>query len=412
MDLIYSWNKLKARLRGATPPSRAEIAERLALQARARCRTSAFVGITGSGAKSSTSAFLYHLLSSQHSCALSLFENTRDSIVRRMRYLTPRDRYAIFETSGHAAGAIDDACRFLQPNLAILTLVSQDHYSNHRSLEATAAEKSRLAHAAFANGGTAFINVDDPLLAPLAAFAPEQTVTYGEHPDAHYRAVNIRTSDQGRLLFDCLHQGESTPFDIAFLGRHFVVSALAAIACAHHQGLPMAALAVRAARYQQLEGRCSLHALPDQRLYACDTVKAPFATLELAFALTRLFPNASRRTIVLGKLSDYPGAQSTRVNQAYRLARHYADRVIFFGELESRIRASDEDIAEGRFLRASTLEALDTLLQETAMPGEVIVLKGSRKVDKLQQIVPRSKQVDETQVPHHGLYRDPEAFSQ
>ncbi|MBU1331989.1 MAG: hypothetical protein KJ884_12455 [Gammaproteobacteria bacterium] len=411
MDLTYSWNKLKARLTGAPIPSRAEIAERLALQMREKCSATTFIGITGSGAKSSTSAFLHHLLSSQGTCALSLFENTRESIVRRMRYLTPQDRYAIFEISGHAPGAIDDSCRFVRPDLAILTLVSQDHYSNHRSLDATAAEKSRLAHAAFANGGTVFINLDDPLLAPIAALAPGQSVTYGEHPDATYRALNVRNSEQGRLLFDCLHDGKSTAFDIGFLGRHFIVSALAAIACAHHQGQPMDVLASRAARYQQLEGRCSLHTLPDQRLYACDTVKAPFATLELAFALTRLFPAASRRTIVLGKLSDYPGAQSPRVNQAYRLARQYADRVIFFGELESRIKASDEDLAQGRVLRATTLEALDTLLQETAMPGEVIVLKGSGKVDKLQQIVPRSVQANETQEPLHGLYRAPDTFS-
>lgn len=388
MDLLYSCHKAKARLLGRQPLSRKELARQRALARRATLTETTVIGITGSGAKSTTSALLYHLLSSRKRCALSLAFNNAEAIARRVQRLNRRDELAIIEVSGHEPGAIDIAGAMVRPQLGIVTIISNDHYTSYRGLEATAQEKGKLVSLVFEAGGTAFLNADDPLVAKMAARAPGAVVSFGETPGTDFQASDVRISNSGRLLFDCTHGGETRAFDIGLLGRHFIVSALAAIACAHHLGMPLGEIAERAARYVQMSGRCSIHRIAGGPIYLCDTVKSPLSTLGLAFSLMDAFPEAPRRTIVIGKVSDYPGSTARCYSRAYALARPHCERVIFFGSRPPSIKGSEEDERSGALLYVEDHQALRDLLQQTALEDEVILLKGSRKIDQLLLALP------------------------
>lgn len=114
-------------------------------------------------------------------------------------------------------------------------------------------------------------------------------------------------------------------------GKHFIVSAQGGIACAHHLGMSLAEIAERARSYVQMAGRCSIHRVEGRATYLCDTIKSPLSTLGLAFSLMDAFPEATRRTIVIGKISDYPGSTGRSYNRAYALARTHCERPVFFG---------------------------------------------------------------------------------
>ena len=49
----------------------------------------------------------------------------------------------------------------LRPNIGIVTIIGSDHYTNFRTLDATAAEKGVLIES-LPKSGTAVLNADDP----------------------------------------------------------------------------------------------------------------------------------------------------------------------------------------------------------------------------------------------------------
>jgi UDP-N-acetylmuramoyl-tripeptide--D-alanyl-D-alanine ligase len=134
--------------------------------------------------------------------------------------------------------------------------------------------------------------------------AAAEVFTYGKSEEADYRATDLIISSAGHLQFTCHYREESAQFDVGLLGLHFITPTLGAIACAHQLGISLSSLAQRGKTFTQTPRRCSLHSSPDAPIFICDTTKAPFETLNLALQTISNFPQAPRRTIVLGTVSD------------------------------------------------------------------------------------------------------------
>lgn len=387
MNLYLSFLKMKARVLEGRKLTRADIYRQKALKRRAQLLDVRMVGITGSGGKTTTSALVFHLLSAERPVALSMLENTERMIAPRLARFPSQARYGVFEISGHAPGVIDSVCELVQPDIAIITVIASDHRSNFRESGATAREKINLALQATQRGGLALLNADDAQVSAMRARLPTTQVrTFGEAAGADYRALDVKQSAVGRLQFRCRFAEEEAWFDVALLGRHLLVSIMAAIACAHQTGIPLARLAERAASFLPLPGRCSVHVNPRGPTFICDTVKAPYSTLGLSFAQLDLFRDVPRKTVVIGQISDYSGAQGDKYRSAYRLARKHAERVIFLGREKLTIKPLAGDVGERNLVLVEDMAALRQLIAKTALPGEVILLKGSCKVDRLERI--------------------------
>lgn len=302
-----------------------------------------------------------------------------------MLTMKPVNQFGIFEVSGHEPGAIDAACQLLQPEIGVITIVSSEHVSTFRNLENTGREKSRLA-ANVPTNGLVFLNADDPRVLAMREQAKARVITFGTCEGCDYRATDIEISHDGRLRFQCLHGAEKHEFEFNLLGRHFICSALAGIAVAHQQGIGFADLAARGRTFQGAPGRCSVHSGKDGTVYVCDTVKAPFATVQLALDTLAIFTEASRKTVILGTISDTRRSQSVRYQGPVKKALDLADRVILFGTAANRSSLDESDWASGRVVRVEKIGALRDYLDADRIAGEMILLKGSFKVDHLERI--------------------------
>lgn len=387
MNLYFSLLKLKARLFEGRKLSRADIHRQLALKRRAELSSVRMIGVTGSGAKSTTSALVYHMLSACRPSALSILENTEPMIAPRLARFPREASYGVFELSGHAPGVLDSVCELVQPDVAIVTVIASDHRTSFRGQGGAAREKINLPLNTARRGGLVLLNADDPeVIAMREQLFGAQVLTYGEAEVADYQAIDVQHSAAGCLQFLCRVGLEEVRFEFALLGRHLLVPALASIACAHQAGISLAQLAERGRRFVQLPGRCSLHVNPQGPTFICDTVKAPYSTLGLSFAQMDLFQDVPRKTIVIGQISDYAGAQGDRYRQVYRLARQHAERVIFLGRSGLTIKPLEGDEPGRNLVLVDDIKALRQLIAETALSGEVILLKGSYKVDHMERI--------------------------
>lgn len=371
-------------LRQKRRPSRIEVDLILATRTRKSLTNSHFIGVTGSAGKSSASALLFFLLGARYQVAGSLLHNALKDIAQRLVEVKSDDRYVVVEMSGHEPGALASGCALVKPSVAIITSVSSDHFANFRSLEATAREKSVLANSV-ASSGTVFLNLDDPLVADMATATQARVVTFGLAEAADYRAVNPLVDSQGRLTFICAYLDERVEFELTMPALHFVSAALAAIGCAHQAGITLETLAERARHFTALHGRCSLHRVTHRRQIICDTVKAPYPTLELAFGILSAFQLAPRRTIVLGNFSDYAGAFSPKLRKAVKIALEHADRIFLFKPPHDASRLIDTYGAD-RVGVVDSLDMLRDILEADILEGEIILLKAS-SVNRLDALV-------------------------
>jgi UDP-N-acetylmuramoyl-tripeptide--D-alanyl-D-alanine ligase len=75
-------------------------------------------------------------------------------------------------------------------------------------------------------------------------------------------------------------------------------------------------------------------------------------------------------------MSDFSGSDQ-KYRLAYREARAVADQVIFVGNHAHRSKAPEADRALGRFFEFKDVLTAANFIRETAVPGELILLKGS-----------------------------------
>ena len=154
---------------------------------------------------------------------------------------------------------------------------------------------------------------------------------------------------------------------------------MAAAATAIELGVPVETVTKRCATFVPLKNRCQYFPTDDGPAFILDAAKAPWETLLLAFGVVENAVAPAKR-IVLGQISDYPGAAGSKYRDAYRAARTVTDQVVFVGENSHRSKASEEDRECGRFVETNSVRDVSDHIRNTASKGEVILLKSSQNL--------------------------------
>jgi len=337
-----------------------------------------FIAITGSCGKTTTVRLAARMLAIDAPCYCREFHNVvRDSVMTVLS-IPAFSKYCVQEVSGHCPGAIAKHVEVLKPNIAIVTTVGSDHYTNFRGLEATAKEKGRLVEALPRNG-IAILNADDPHVRAMAARTRARVLLFGLSPDAEIRATEVSSAWPDRLTLTVVHDHESVRVHTKLVGEHWITSVLAAIACGIVCGIDLKTCAQIVERFDSVFGRYSIHGEPGGPAYVLDTNKASFWTIATGLAFVAE-ARASRKTIVFGTISDYPGATGQRYRRIARDALEVADRVVFVGPNAGSVNKllRQEGLPERLFSFQTSYQA-SAFLAEDVLPQELIYIKASVK---------------------------------
>ncbi|RAZ85682.1 UDP-N-acetylmuramoyl-tripeptide--D-alanyl-D-alanine ligase [Mesorhizobium hawassense] len=345
---------------------------------RARARSKAtFIGITGSSGKSTATSLLGHILAGQGRVHTQVLANTLKALVRtlykRMKRAGKVD-YVVFEAGAFEPGSIRGMAEILKPDVAVVTMIRLEHVTQFRTLEAVAREKKALVDA-LSPGGLAILNADDPHVLEMASGARGRVATFGQSGAADYRVTDVHAAYPDLLGFSLRWHGGAMDIRTPFPGEHFWLPAAAAIATALELGVPPEKVAARLASFEPLPNRCKVQTVDGGPQFLVDTAKAPWHSIDIAMDMMRK-ASAARKRIVLGQISDYVGS-SRKYGTAYGIARYIADQVIYTGDNAHRSRANQADHDSGRFLELRTPKEVSDHIKETAVPGELILLKSS-----------------------------------
>ena len=160
----------------------------------------------------------------------------------------------------------------LQPQMAVLTNIDQDH------METYDGDYSRLkqTYLDFLHNlpfyGLAVVCFDDPDIREITERLRKPFITYGLSEDVEYRAVNI--SQSGRdSIFEVIRYGESIgKFRLALPGRHNVLNALAAIVIGYKLELPAEAIRDALSGFQGIGRRFQQYGLLEMQGKAFELV--------------------------------------------------------------------------------------------------------------------------------------------
>lgn len=346
----------------------------------------AFVGVTGSAGKTTTKELIVAMLSQEQSGRGSYITENRPYQIARLLWQVPaREQFCVCELTATVPGLIDQSIALVRPRIGVVTTIGDDHISAFGSREAIAREKGKLVERLPADG-SAVLNADDPLVAPMAARTRAAVITYGMAQHADVRAFDVRAAWPERLRMRVRHGGEEVELRTQLCGTHWTHCVLAALATGVAMGMPLQRCAAALGAATPFLARMEPVTIGEGITFIRDDWKAPLWTTEASFAFMHE-ARARRKIIVVGTLSDYAGDASAQYARVARRALEAADHVVFVGDWASRAlrvaRGSDRER-----LRAFThVRHASDHLQEMLAPGDLVLLKGTNRKDHLLRIL-------------------------
>ncbi|MGY5763810.1 UDP-N-acetylmuramoyl-tripeptide--D-alanyl-D-alanine ligase [Brachybacterium sp. DNPG3] len=300
-------------------------------------------------------------------------------------------RFLVLEMGARGIGHIAHLTAIARPDISLVLNVGTAHLGEFGSVEAIAQAKGELVDA-LQPGGRALLNVEDPLVAAMAARSAAPVTSWGLNT-GEIHGQDVALDDEARVSVDLVVpegvvrlDGSAVPagtFPVRpdLLGEHQAANAIAALAAAVVAGADPARAAValegaRLASGQRMQARRAGGVLVIDDAYNANPDSMRQALKTLAH-----LGRAHRTVAVLGEMLEL-GDDSVRLHDEIgRLAvRLNISQLYVVGDGAAPIHHGAS--LEGSFGGES--EYLDTVsealgaLQRTLEPGDVVLLKSSR----------------------------------
>lgn len=338
------------------------------------------IGVTGSNGKTTVTQMLASILATESGDdALATRGNLNNDIgvpltVLRLR---PHHRYAVVELGMNHPGEIDALAAVAQATVALVNNAQREHLEFMHTVQAVAEENGAVL-ARLPATGTAVFPADDafaPLWAGLAGARPTQR--FALHPTGQAQDLCCMAAawQDGAWQVRASGMGQDFAFALHIAGRHNVLNALAAAACALAAGVPIASVVQGLQAFVPVKGRSRALALalPDgSRTLVDDSYNANPDSVRAAIAVLAELP--APRLLVLGDMGEV-GANGPAFHSEAGQAAHASgiEHLYALGELA---QASVAAFPGARHFES--MEALNEAVLQQLPQLRSILVKGSR----------------------------------
>ncbi|MFJ1936423.1 UDP-N-acetylmuramoyl-tripeptide--D-alanyl-D-alanine ligase [Kitasatospora sp. NPDC088160] len=355
----------------------------------ARAEGTAVVALTGSAGKTSTKDLIAQLLQRLGDTVYppGSLNNEIGHPMTALR-VEPGTRHLVMEMGARHKGDIEYLTSITPPRIGVVLNVGTAHVGEFGSQEAIAEAKGELVEALPADGA-AILNADDRLVRAMAGRTRAKVVLFGESPDAHVRATNVRLDAAGRPSFRLTTPAGSAPVQLRLYGEHHVSNALAAAAVAVELGMSVddtatalgEAGALSRWRMEVVDRADGVTVVNDAYNANPDSMRAALRAL---VSMGGRGPERRRTWAVLGEMREL-GEESLAEHDAIgRLAvRLDVTKLVAVGGREAacmELGARNEGSWGEESVLVSDADAAVELLRSQLRPGDVVLVKASRSV--------------------------------
>lgn len=358
------------------------------------------VAITGSVGKTTTKYAIATVLSEKyrvrahmgnHSTALSAalavvgveYPDTRSFAAWQevlkaidMRIASEKDvDVVVQELSTSGPGDIAAFGKYLHPDIAVVTAVSEESLESFGFLDAIA--KEELSVAAFSE--LTIVNRDD-IDSKYASLADTHNIdTYGLSEKAEYRFV-VSEADplEGRIGLLTSPEWGEVPLTVELVGEHSLKAAVAAVCVGAKLGLTSQQVAAGVSKVKATPGRMQVLRGQEKTTLIDDTYSA--SPLTVAAALKTLYAvNASSRIAVLGSMNGLGEASAEAHKKVGALCdASKLDWVVTIGD-EAKEYLAPAAADKGCQVKAFVDPySAGSFVHSVLAPGAVVLVKGSQ----------------------------------
>ncbi len=335
------------------------------------------IAVTGSVGKTTTRQLIHTLLGRyMQGSASPRNYNNHLGVPLSLLQLCENDDYAVIELGANRPGEIKALAELCDPHVGVVTCIAEAHLDGFGGQQLSIAESKSELLATLPDDGCAVVGGDDVWWDTLTAKCRSQVVRVGRSADCDLVATDVQSSD-GRLRFRL--QGQA--FTIPIWGRHYLTSALAAIAVGQNMNLSMAEMASALEQFEPLPQRCEITCI-DGTTIINDTYNACPTAMRAALDLVRDFDTRGRRIVVCGDMREL-GREA--VEQHRNLGDEVvticgADLLVACGKYSREVvmGARDAGMPVGQAIACNSPREALPFLRQQLVPGDVVLLKGSR----------------------------------
>ena len=368
---------------GKTPPDFAllRVADPLAAyqQVAAQYRRSLglkVVCITGSNGKTSTKDFTASALARRFRVTKTEGNlNNHIGLPRTILAAGAQDEIAVWEIGMNHPGEIAPLATVAQPDVAIITNIGVAHIEFMGTREAIVQEKGDLA-ASLGPNGTLILNSGDEFAQTIAQRTNARVIFAGiEEGEVQAREIVQTASGAEFSLLQGAHHCHAV---LPVPGLHMVQNALLAVAAGRVFGLSLEDCAAGLAAAPLTKARLQIKTIHGVQ-FIDDSYNANPDSTKAALRTLAELETDGQRIAILGQMAEL-GSEAKRGHEEVGecAASLGIDRLIALGPGSAGIASGATDAGLTKSSVLATAGEVADLLCETARPGDLVLVKGSR----------------------------------
>ena len=334
------------------------------------------IAITGSNGKTSTKDFVAATLSRGFRVTKTEGNfNNHVGLPQSMLAASSSDEIAVWEIGMNHPGEIAALSKLAMPDAAIITNVGLAHIEFMGSREAIAAEKGALAEAVGADG-TVILNADDPFSQGIAEQTRAKVIFAGiENGSIHANEVSQSPTGCEFTIREGAHRCRA---QLPVPGIHMVQNAMLAVAAGRAFGLSLEDCAAGLASTPLTKARLQIKEINGIQ-FIDDSYNANPDSMRAALRTLVELDTDGRRIAVLGQMSELGEESERRHREVGKAAAAFGiDELIAVGAAGVEMANAAQKAGLRKSISVAAAEDAAELLAETASPGDLILVKGSR----------------------------------
>lgn len=366
------------------------LALQLLAQAVRRLWERPLIAVTGSAGKTTTKEAIAHVLSTRFRVHKSEGNfNNQFGLPLMLLKLEAEHDCAVVELGMSHLGEITALAQIAQPETGVVTNVAPVHLEFFKDISEIARAKYELVESLPENG-TAVLNADDEYVSQFGRDFKGKVVSYGFAPAATVRAENVESRGERGSVFDVVVGDRREHATLPLVGSHNIHNALAALAVALQQGIPLAEAVASLGSMSPADKRGQVVRIGNIMVINDCYNSNPKALAAMVDALADM--PAKRRIVVAGEMLELgPQSESMHRESGRHMAKTGIDVLVGVRGLAAEmVNAAKQAGMRAEFV-LSAEDAGEWLARETR-DGDVVLLKASRGV-KLEKAMEKWMQL-------------------
>ena len=338
-----------------------------------------FVAVTGSVGQTTTKDMVAAVLGERFKVLKTEGNfNNEVGLPLTLLRLNSNHEICVVEMGMNHFGEIEYLSSIVEPDVAVITNIGDSHIENLGSRENILKAKCEIFSHMDPKKGYVILNGDDPLLEPLRASLPFQSVLVGTAEGLDYRATGVESD--GEKSVRCHVRTPRSGFDVEIpaLGNHMLYPTLTAAAVAEHFGMTGGEIARGVLRFAPTKMRMNILKRGDGITILNDAYNANPQSMRAAVEVLSK-SGGDYKIAVLGDMFELgPFAPTLHAGVGAYLGKAGIDCLVAVGELARHIYDAAKDAMVPQVYWCETKEEAKPILAELVKPNSTILVKASR----------------------------------